>query len=147
MNVARIEWIETRLRNWARWRLTRGSGPLGFAAINLEKAAAGVRADPYADAPVPTNAIEAGETDDAVAKLPGPLRTAVEVHYLEQAPGVRRRLATLEDKLRHLCCAKSTFYDRVDNAHRALAEHFAAREDRRKAERGRVEALHASARP
>jgi hypothetical protein len=144
--MARIEWIETRLRNWARWRLNKGAGVLGFAAVNMQKALSGVR-EAYADAPVPTNAIEAGETDDAVARLAAPLRKAVEVHYLEQAPGVRQRLATMDDKLRHLCCAKRTYYERIDHAHHALAEHFAAREDKRRAERQRVEGLNALARP
>lgn len=157
--MARIESIETRLLNWARWRLTKGSGVLGFAAVNLQKAAIGVR-EPYAQAPVPTNAIEAGETDDAVSRLPPELRATVWVHYLEQsevkrigAPGLHKRarlpprLGTMAERLGYLCCSKSTYHARIDRAHHALAEHFNARQDRRKAERQRIDSLRDGARP
>jgi len=136
--MARIEWIETRLLNWARWRLTKGGGVLGFAAVNLEKAMIGVR-EPYADAPIPTNAIEAGETDDAIARLPSSLKVTVESHYIGRG--------SLEQRMRKLCCCKSTYYARIDQAHLALSAHFAAKEDLRKAERMRVDGLNALARP
>ena len=69
--MARIDWIEDRLNNWARWKLTRGTGGLGYASVNLANPTLGVR-EPYAEAPIPTNAVEAGETDDAVNRLHPP---------------------------------------------------------------------------
>lgn len=146
--MARLEHIETRLLNWARWRLTGGGGALGYSRVNMLRAFGGAGSR-YAEAPIPTNAIEAGETDDAVGRLDRPLRITVEVHYLEQGVvrGRLRRLATMSARLTHLCCSKSTYYERLDAAHAQLAEHFAAREDRQRAERGRVHDLLARARP
>ena len=135
--MGRVEWIEQRLLNWARWRLTQGSGVLGFASVNLEKA--DMPREPYADAPIPTNGIEAGETDEAVARLPSELRATVECHYLNAG--------TQAEKLRRLCVTKATLYARVERAQRLLAEHFAAKRDQAKAMRERVEALQRSIRP
>jgi len=40
--MARIDWVETRLQNWARWRLARGGdGQLGYAAVSLADADGG----------------------------------------------------------------------------------------------------------
>lgn len=137
--MAKIEAMETRLLNWARWVLTKGGGVLGFASVNLAKAAMGITREPYAEAPIPTNAIEASETDDAIAKLPSQLRETVVSHYVGRG--------TLDERLRKLCCAKSTYHERIDRAHRLMSEHFAAREDKRRAERGRVEQLIDAHRP
>ena len=133
--MAKIEDIERRLRNWARWRLTQGAGPLGYAAVRPDGNEAGVRT-PYEDAPIPTNGIEASETEDAVRRLPSELKRAVEVYYVE---GRSER-----DMLRRLCVTKSTMHARIDQAHRALQEHFTARLDKARQERRRVEALQAS---
>lgn len=133
--MARNEEMERRLLNWARWRLTQGGGPLGYAAVNLETAETGVRT-PYEDVPVPTSGIEASETEDSVRRLPSELKRTVEVHYLDGG-NERRRLAKL-------CIGKSTLHARIERAHRLLAEHFAARSDRAKAERARVERLQVS---
>lgn len=134
--MARIDWIEQRLQNWARWSLMRGSGVLGYSAVDLSDPTPGIR-DPYAQAPIPTNEIEASETDDAVQRLPGDLkRTVIEVYV---GPG------GLRQKLARLCCAERTLHDRVDRAHRLLADHFLAQQDRAKAERERVELLQRTA--
>lgn len=137
--MPRIEWIEHRLQNWARWVLTRGTGSLGFASVNLANPTPGVR-EPYAETPVPTNAIEAAETDEAVNRLyPGGLGLAVREFYTGRG-GVK-------DKARRLCIGESTLYARVEVAHRQLAEHFLARDERQREERRRVEALQAGVRP
>lgn len=137
--MAKIEWIEQRLQNWARWRLTRGSGVVGYAAVNLADPMLGVHREPYADAPVPTNGIEAGETDSAVRALPGELRATVECYYLSPC--------TENEKLRRLCVAKRTMHDRVHRAQQLIAAHFTERQAAAGAERARVEALQASVRP
>ncbi len=135
--MARIDWIEQRLQNWARWRLTSGSGALGFASVNLEQA--NMPREPYAEAPIPTSGIEAGETDDAVARLPSELRATVECHYLGRG--------TQAEKLARLCCTRATLYARVERAHHLLAEHFLAKQAKQKAERERVERLQLGVRP
>ncbi len=136
--MARIEWVEQRLQNWARWALNRGSGVLGYAGVNLATAAVVTR-DPYAEVPIPISDIEASETDDAVQRLPSELKATVLELYL----GV----GGIKDKLRRLACAESTLHRRVAQAQRMLADHFTAQDDKRRAERARVEALQRSVRP
>ena len=137
--AARIEWIEMRLLNWARWKLSQGTGGLGYASVNLANPTPGVR-DPYAEVPVPTNAIEAAATDDAVNRLhPGGLRLTVIEVYVGRGG--------IADKARRLCGGESTVYLRVAQAHAKLAEFFNAKEASARDERWRVEALQRTARP
>lgn len=136
--MARTEWVEFRLANWARWRLSQGSGVLGYAQVQLGDPTPTAR-DPYAATPVPTNAIEARETDDAVQLLPSELRATVFEFYLGRGGH--------EDHARRLCCSVRTMYRRLELADRALAEHFTARADRARLERQRVEELQRQAVP
>ena len=134
--MARIEWVEQRLQNWSRWRLGRGSGVLGFASVNL--LAAAMPRDGSTEAPVPTSDVDAAEVDDAVARLPSELKATVLEVYLG-AGGERQKLS-------RLCCSKATMHARIGRAQRLLAEHLAAREDRQRLERARVDALMGTAR-
>jgi hypothetical protein len=137
--MARIEAMEHRLLNWARWKLTRGTGVLGYASVDLTNPTPTMR-EPYAETPIPTNAIEAAETDDAVNRLqPGGLRLAVLEFYVGRG-GVK-------DKARRLCIGESTLYSRIDQAHLQLSEHFLARTAKARAERQRVELLQLGVRP
>lgn len=137
--MARIDWVEHRLQNWARWMLTRGGGVLGYASVDLQAAGNGGSREPYESAPVPISDMEASDTDQAVQLLPGELRmTVIEVYTGKGG---------LADKIRRLCCGESTVHARIGRAHRLLADHWTARKDRQAAERQRVESLLASARP
>lgn len=136
--MARIEWIEHRLQNWARWRLSQGRGALGYAAVNLADADAG--RDGYIEASIPISDVEASETDQALQRLnpPGLALTVVEVYTGRGG---------IKDKARRLCCAEVTIYARIDQAHRQLAELLNERRRVRDAERARVEKLQAGVRP
>lgn len=136
--MARIEWIEQRLQNWARWKLARGGGALGYAQVNLADADAG--RDGYIEARIPTSDVEAAETDQAVARLnpPGLALTVREVYV--GAGGIK-------DKARRLTCGVATVYARVEQAHRQLASDLSDKARRREVERERVEALQAGTRP
>lgn len=137
--MARIDWIELRLQNWARWVLMRGGGKLGFAAVDLGADADAGR-DGYIGAAIPISDVEASETDDAVRRLyPGGLALTVVEHYTGRGG--------IKDKLTRLCCAEPTYHRRIDQAHQQLATHFLAAQDRQRAARERVEALQASVRP
>lgn len=125
------------MQNWARWTLTQGSGVLGYAAVNLADADAG--RDGYIEAPVPVSDVEARETDDAVARLPGELKATVIELYLGKGG--------IKDKLARLYCAEGTLHRRIGQAHRLLADHFLVQQDKRRAERDRVEGLQAAMRP
>ncbi len=136
--MARIEWIEHRLLNWARWKLCQGSGVMGYAAVNLADADAG--RDGYIEASIPVSEVEASETDQALQRLnpPGLAKTVAE--FYTGRGGIK-------DKARRLCCAEATIYARVDQAHRQLAELLNERRRLRDAERQRVEKLQAGVRP
>ena len=95
--------------------------------------------EPYADAPIPTSDIDASELDDAIERLPSELKATVHEVYL----GTN----TLAEKMRRLCIAKPTLHARISTAHRLLADHLAAQQDKRKAERARVEKLLGGIRP
>jgi len=131
--VARIEWVETRLRNWARWRISRDGGVLGHATAQLGDAANGGRSG-YVTSPVPIFEAEAAEMDEGVQGLrPLGLRdTVVEVYVM---PG------GMADHAHELCCSEATIYARLVKAHEQLAAWLLERQARRKAERDRVEAL------
>lgn len=137
--MARIDWVEHRLQNWARWKLSGGMGCLGYASVDLEQAGNGGDRDPYAAAAIPTNDIEASDTDDAVDRLPSELKVTVLEVYTGKGG--------LADKIRRLCCGESTVHARIGRAHRLLADHWTARKDRQDRERQRVEQLRDQARP
>jgi hypothetical protein len=147
--MARIEWVHQRLLNWQRWMLTQGGGVLGYAAVNLADPTPGVL-EPYAEAPVPTNDIEAGDTNDAVQRLPSELKATVLVKYLGKLEPDNRReryAASEQDQLLKLGCGRSTLHARIERAQRLLADHFEARRTKRANERQRVEALIERTRP
>lgn len=80
--MARLDWVRQRLENWSRWCSQRDSGGLGFP-----KQSAFVRlgvSSGRSESFVPTDSIEASETDDAVKSLqfslPGPYQVLV-LHY------------------------------------------------------------------
>jgi DNA-directed RNA polymerase specialized sigma24 family protein len=132
--MARIDWIEQRLQNWTRWRMSRGSGVLGYASVDLTSLAdADVGRDGYVSASIPTSDVEADETDGAVQRLPSECKATVEIVYLGQG--------TFREKAVRLAVGESTVHARIGRAHRLLADHFLALQDKRKAERERLEKL------
>jgi hypothetical protein len=130
--MARVDWIEERLQNWALWKVARGAGQMGYAQADLGGANGGRSG--YVTAAVPILDAEAAATDDAVGRLnPRGLYLTVLTFYCE--PGGHK------EKAAKLFCSVAAMYARVDPAHRQLADHFLAQQDRQKAERARVEAL------
>lgn len=136
--MARIDWIEQGLQNWARWKVSGRLGALGFAHVDLEAAIGNDRSD-IAEARIPTIDCEASAYDDAISALPSELKATVHVVYLGQGGAAQ--------KARRLCCTPATVDARVWRAHRMLADHFLAKQDKARAERARVEAMQRAARP
>lgn len=134
--MARIEDIERRLLNWARWSAGMNAGGLGFATVDLT--AEGGR-DGYREAVIPTSDCEAAETHQAVMALASELRATVEQVYL--------RGGGIAQKARRLGCSEATVYARVELAHRRIQTWLADLQAGRRAQRERVERLQASARP
>lgn len=133
--MARIDSVEWRLLNWARWKAGRS---IGYAASNPDNA--GMPRDPWADVPIPITDCEAGDTDDAIDKvLTADQRMTVYEVYLGTG--------SEKDSLRRLGCSKTAMHDRIGAAHRKLADYFAEAAERARNERARVEALQRAARP
>lgn len=130
--MARIDWVEERLQNWALWKVARGAGQMGYAGVDLGGGNGGRSG--YVTAAVPILDAEAAATDDAVTRLnPRGLYLTVQTFYCD-AGGHKEKAA-------QLFCSVAAMYARIDQAHRQLADHFLAQQDRQKAERARVEAL------
>ena len=134
--MARIEEIERRLLNWARWRAGAGSGGMGYASVNM--ASEGAR-DGYREATIPTIDCEAEETDRVVMSLASELRAAVEAVYLGQG--------TVAEKARRLCLSEAGMYRRIDQAHARMQSWLNDLDQARRRQRARVEALLKAARP
>lgn len=131
--MARLEDVERRLLNWARWVHMQGSdGALGYAEVRLGGDGVGQRAA-YREASIPVIECEAAETDQAVKALPGELRATVVTVYT--ASGTRT------DHLRVLHISLSTLKARIGEAHRLMSRYFADRHTAAAVERARVEAL------
>lgn len=128
--MAKIEDVERRLLNWARWKQAAGSGGLGYASVKLE---AGGSRDGYREAKVPVIDCEAAELDELIQRLPTDLRFTVHVCYLESGGEVHR--------MQRLMCARSTIHARIGQAHTMLARWLADRHQVQAAERRRVEGL------
>jgi len=136
--MAKIEDVERRLLNWARWKIGGESGGLGYASATLGLLA-GAGTSAYRESLIPTGVAEAVETDNAVKTLDLDHRRIVIEHYEHGLS-----LAAISVKLD---CSVATVYARVDRAHRLLDQAFRVMVYSRQLEKRRVEALQEAARP
>jgi len=135
--MARVEEVERRLLNWARWRAGGESGGMGYASTAWGQAGGGTSA--YRESIIPTAAAEAIETDNAIKRLDQEHRRVVIEHY-----GQGCSVATVSITLK---CSVATVYARIDRVHCLLNQVFYDLAERRRAERKRVEELQALASP
>lgn len=132
--MARIEYIEHRLLNWARWREGGAIGGLGYSAMKYgEQAMTADYQSRYRESRIPVDACEAEETDRSVASLDSTHRRTVEVVYLQQ---LSSRGAALK-----LCVSAAAVDQRLWAAHRSISRWLDDRRLAREAERARTEAL------
>jgi hypothetical protein len=117
--MARDDEIERRMLNWARWKTGSGNIGLGFGCASMWNS---VRVDCAGsrEAVIPTNAVEADQTDGAINTLPEFLRDTVHVMYLSDDP--------IRVKAQRLGCATSTVHSRVSDAHARILAWVAERE-------------------
>lgn len=134
--MARIEEVERRLLNWARWRIGGQRGGLGFAAVSWGMTTGGQR---NREAIIPTDAAEASETDWAVRALEHELQAVVVAHYAE---GLSVAALSVRSS-----CSTAAVYSRIDRVHRLLDQAFRDMAIARRTERARIEGLTAAARP
>lgn len=138
--MARIDWVEQRLQNWARWHLMRGSGTMGYAGVDWDSMAdADAGRDGYITASIPVSDLDASETQEVVARLPSELRATVEENYLGNG--------LLREKCARLFISEDTLLRRIERAHRMMAQHWGAKRDAQEVERQRLEQLRQQAAP
>lgn len=124
--MARIEWVELRLKNWALWAARGQDGGLGFkkTSVLVER----VDNDRYREAPLPIDEVDAALTDQGVQTLKQPrpqLFATLQMFYV-RGKGVK-------ESGRELGCAQSTISARLGEADRALALWFTEQQERQKA--------------
>lgn len=138
--MARIDWVDARLQNWARWLASRGHGAMGYAGVNWgSMASSNAGRDGYVEAVIPTSDVEASETHGAVARLPSELRATIECVYLGTG--------TTRESCQRLNIAEQTLHKRVERAHVLLAKHWDAKRQAQQAERDRIEQLTEQSKP
>lgn len=132
--MARIEEIERRLLNWARWKAGESrTGRIGYARTSWG-ADVGTRGC-YREARIPISDCEAEETDRAIAALtPFELRQTVSVYYLASSE---------TEAMGRLQCARQTMHARIGRAHLAIQHWLAEQQRAREQERARVEKVEA----
>src|SRR4051812_22925348 len=110
--MARIDWVEQRLREWAQY-VSTGSDGSGYAAINVLHESW----MPPTPGQTPTMKVGAGSaargTHRAVGMLSIRLANTLLVHYCMNLP--------IADQAARLECSEVTVYARVEVAHRRLA--------------------------
>jgi len=117
--MAKIEWIERRLENWARWRLKRSGHALGFPKQNVLARFWQPPRYREAVAILPVDEAEAWTMEQCIGGLPAILKDTVEQRYLTTG--------TVTDDAKALRCGVSTVHARIEDAHRLLAEALNAR--------------------
>lgn len=112
--MARIKYVEERLKRWQTWFFTVNIVGL----VNSPVMRVRVDGTPVAMSPVPAGTDEALETDRAVAQLPCDLKHVVKTVYLD--PEGR----TMSDNAAILRMSRMTLHRKLELVDRYLLEYF-----------------------
>lgn len=119
--MAKIEWVEQHLENWARWSAERADGALGFPRASAFTRAPGAPRHAESRNSIPVNGLDAATTERAVQALrfvKGSLHAVVIQHYIHDLDG-----ATLGQLMGGIGPRRA--YQLVEEAHFELAKWFA----------------------
>ena len=126
--MARIDWIQTKLKNWANWKVREQSGGSGWSSQSSflrEAISSG-----YRESVIPVDDIDAALTNTAVESLragQSHLHMTLQLIYIgppREAPlGIR-------ETARRMARAESTIKANLDQADHALAQWFRDRSER-----------------
>lgn len=111
--MAKIEHIERRLLNWARWKVGATGDKLGYASPSLNERVDG---GGYRSVGVPTLSHDAYEVDAAIGALSKDLQQTLYEVYVCESPS-----SVLEQRLG---IGYRAVLSRVDQAHRLLLRVF-----------------------
>lgn len=128
--MARIEWVRTRLENWARWCAQQGNSGLGYPTQTAFARLGGKGT--RSDVAIPILALEAAETDQAVKALRWTQPHLYKMLTLLYAQGLPRHQVAIQ-----MGKAESTVKRQLEDADHAIArwlqERKAQADDRRAA--------------
>jgi hypothetical protein len=139
--VARIDWVEQRLRNWALWHERGAGGGLGYATQAAFLADVSGR-EQSLEARIPVDEIEAAITHEAVGALRlgyGHLHKTLQLFYLRNL-GIKGTAAAMRR-------AESTIHAQLGQADALLAAWFSDRKRRKQAEAAQLRQQIEAARP
>lgn len=115
--MARVEWIERRLRDWAHW-LDTGDDGTGYPAMSVLHP----EWSPPSPGTTPTLKVAAPssvrETHRAIGQLSQRLANTLVVHYCQRLP--------VAEQARRLECQENTLHARINSAHVQLRTLLAA---------------------
>jgi DNA-directed RNA polymerase specialized sigma24 family protein len=131
----RIDWVDHGLQNWARWKITGGSGGRGRNVLSASSVFdMRVRTfSGYRETPIPITDYEATVMDRALSALQAShprLQRTVLLVYLgdpQRGPLTRREIAEVEE------ISERTVHSRLEEADRAIASWYRARAEGRQA--------------
>ncbi len=126
--MARIEWVKTRLNNWALWRVQMAGNGLGFAAqAAFLNDATGSN---EREAKIPVDEIEASVTHEGIESFKHARPHVYQVLYCMYPFGLG-----VSGTCRRLECDRANVYALLDVADRLLAAWFAGRAEKQQAAR------------
>jgi DNA-directed RNA polymerase specialized sigma24 family protein len=126
--MARIDWVEQRLKNWALWKAREDGGGRGFSSTTSFLHDADTSR--YRESQIPVDEVESSVTNEAVETLEAHLRDTVRMIYLEDT-GVR-------GAARRLNRAESTIHSHLGQADAYLARWFVDRKRRQEEARAQM---------
>jgi len=128
--MARIEWVKTRLDNWARWRCQMAGNGLGFASQSsfLNDAPGSER-----EAKIPVDEIEASVTHEGVEALKATRPAVYAVLYCMYPFGLG-----VTGTCRRMECERANVHALLDVADRLLSAWFAERAEKQAAARDAI---------
>jgi len=132
--MARIEWVRTRLEEWARWCQQQDNNGLGYPTQTAFARLGGKGR--RAEVALPILSLEAAETDQAVKSLRFSQPHLYQMLTLLYAQGLPRHLVA-----KRMCRAESTIKRQLEDADHAVARWL---QDRKQQAESRVAAMAAN---
>lgn len=112
--MARIEWVRSRLENWARWCAQQENSGLGYPTQTAFARLGGKGS--RSEVALPILSLEAAETDQAVKSLQLTQSHLYQMLTLLYARGLPRHLVAIR-----MCRAESTIKRQLEDADHAIA--------------------------